>query len=220
MASNSSLIIAVFAILITILQPSFADSEPDFLSPLLSPILGNICKTVGCGKGKCKTSGSNDLEYECECDPGWRQTLSSNSSSDFNFKFLPCVIPNCTLNYSCSEVAPSPQSSETPSNASIFEPCRWANCGGGVCNKTTAFSYTCHCKEGYSNLLNNTGFPCFKECSIGGDCPNLGLGMLNKTITPPPSIADSRGSNQAWSQKHILSQPMILLLISVAVLAL
>uniref|UniRef100_A0A803MSZ4 EGF-like domain-containing protein n=1 Tax=Chenopodium quinoa TaxID=63459 RepID=A0A803MSZ4_CHEQI len=165
MASNSSLIFAVFAILITILQPSLADTEPDFLSPLLSPILG-------------------------------------------------------TLNYSCSEVAPSPQSSETPSNASIFEPCRWANCGEGVCNKTTAFSYTCNCKEGYSNLLNNTGFPCFKECSIGGDCPNLGLGMSNKTTTPPPSIADSRGSNQAWSQKHVLSQPMILLLISVAVLAL
>ncbi|KNA16497.1 hypothetical protein SOVF_087990 [Spinacia oleracea] len=217
MAFSSTLIFAVFAIFITILQPPLINTEPDFLAP----IIGSLCNRVGCGKGKCKMSGNNDFEYECECEPGWRQTISTNSSSS-DFKFLPCVIPNCTLKYSCSETAPSPQSMETPSsNASTFEPCRMANCGGGVCKKASGLTYTCQCKEGYSNLFNNTGFPCLNECSIGGDCPNLGLAMSNRSTTTPPTVADSRGSNQACSQKHgVLSHPMILLAISIAALAL
>lgn len=208
--------IAVFVVFVTVLQPPLATPEPDFLAPLLSPVIGNFCNRVGCGKGKCKMS--NDFDYECECDPGWKQTTFTNST---DFKFLPCVIPNCTFNYSCSEAAPSPQAPDTPLNASIFEPCRWANCGGGVCNKTSALTYTCQCKEGYSNLFNNTGFPCFNECSIGGDCPNLGLAMSNKSTTPAPSAADSSSSNQACSKKYeVLSHPMILLAISIFALAL
>ncbi|KMS98658.1 hypothetical protein BVRB_3g070130 [Beta vulgaris subsp. vulgaris] len=219
-SSNSALILTLFIVfIITVLQPPLATTEPDFLSPLLAPVIGNFCHRVGCGKGKCKMSEDNDFQYECECDPGWRQTLSSNSS---DFKFLPCVIPNCTLNSSCSEDAPSPQSPETmPSNTSIFEPCRWANCGGGLCNKTTEFTYKCQCKDGYNNLFNNTDFPCFKECSIGGDCPNLGLSVANRSTTPTPSVADSRGNNQACSHKHdFLSHGLMLLAVSVAALVL
>lgn len=42
--------------------------------------------------------------------------------------------------------------------------CSWADCGGGFCNKTSVFAYSCVCVEGYHNLLNVTAFPCFQEC--------------------------------------------------------
>lgn len=45
-----------------------------------------------------------------------------------------------------------------------FSVCRWTNCGGGSCNKTSPFTYDCRCSEGYFNLLNVSAFPCYKEC--------------------------------------------------------
>ncbi|XP_057538861.1 uncharacterized protein LOC130816874 isoform X2 [Amaranthus tricolor] len=89
-----------------------ASTQPDLLSPLLSPIIGNICKRVGCGRGNCKMSENSVFEYKCECDPGWKQSLFDNST---HLNFLPCVIPNCTLNYSC---AATPTTQQTPSNTS------------------------------------------------------------------------------------------------------
>ncbi|KAK3040537.1 hypothetical protein RJ639_028983 [Escallonia herrerae] len=69
-----------------------------------------------------------------------------------------------TLNYSCKE-GPSPvQEKDKRANESFFEPCHWADCGGGTCNKTSAFIHRCDCSEGYYNLLNMTAFPCFREC--------------------------------------------------------
>ncbi|XP_057538860.1 uncharacterized protein LOC130816874 isoform X1 [Amaranthus tricolor] len=189
-----------------------ASTQPDLLSPLLSPIIGNICKRVGCGRGNCKMSENSVFEYKCECDPGWKQSLFDNST---HLNFLPCVIPNCTLNYSC---AATPTTQQTPSNTSTNDPCRWANCGGGLCNKTSELTYQCHCKEGYNNLFNNTAFPCLNECSIGGDCPNLGLSVANRSTSAPPSLPE-RGSNQANSQKHgVLSYGMIAFAVSIVAL--
>lgn len=45
-----------------------------------------------------------------------------------------------------------------------FIVCYWSHCGGGKCNKTSNLTYNCLCQEGYDNLLNNTAFPCFKDC--------------------------------------------------------
>ncbi|XP_019180813.1 PREDICTED: adhesive plaque matrix protein 2-like isoform X1 [Ipomoea nil] len=147
-----------------------------------------VCKEVGCGKGTCKASGSNALGYDCECDPGWKQ---ARSESDTSLKFLPCVIPNCSLHYSCGEEAPAPAPAKT-ANTSIFEPCHWADCGGGSCRKISALTYDCECKTGYFNLLNVTIFPCLKECALGMDCTNLDIGRsTNKSASPPaPSLSD------------------------------
>ncbi|VFQ65288.1 unnamed protein product [Cuscuta campestris] len=149
-----------------------------------------VCNKVGCGKGSCRASGSSVLGYECECDPGWKQTLLQ---SDTLFKFLPCVIPNCSINYSCGEGAPAP-APDNRANTSIFELCNWAECGGGSCTKTSALTYTCECSKGYSNLLNITTFPCFKECSIGMDC-NLTNRSSSSTSTPSISNNTNKGSS-------------------------
>ncbi|KAK9725499.1 hypothetical protein RND81_05G148400 [Saponaria officinalis] len=197
---SSIIIVTIFAVVLTFTPCHYATTASDILAPLLSPAISELCKGVACGKGKCKMSEDNKIMYECECDPGWKQSLFSNVSVP---KFLPCVVPNCTLNHSCSEGAAPPQSGNTVSNSSILEPCRWANCGGGECNTKSGFNYACVCNEGYSNLLNNTAFPCFKECSFGGDCSNLGLTLSNTSSTQvsPPSLADS-GTNQAKSLQH------------------
>ncbi|PHT62141.1 hypothetical protein T459_34023 [Capsicum annuum] len=162
------------------------------MPPFLSPIFENACKAVNCGKGSCKASSNSTFGFACECDAGWRQTRSEN---DHFFKFLPCVIPNCSVNFSCGEGAPPAPAPDKRSNSSIFEPCHWADCGGGSCNKTSAVTYSCDCKEGYYNLLNQTVFPCFKECALGMDCAQLGFDMMNnRSSSPSPSLPDNSKS--------------------------
>lgn len=168
-------------ILFVLLQSLSATS--DFLSPLMSPLSEDVCKEVECGKGACKPSNNGTLLFECDCDPGWRQTLSSH---DDGFKFLPCVVPNCTLNHSCSNAPAPAQQKERKANESIFDACHWIDCGGGSCNKTSFFSYNCICDAGYYNILNATALPCFRECAFGLDCSNLGISMTNSSTAPPP----------------------------------
>ncbi|QHO43586.1 uncharacterized protein DS421_5g163990 [Arachis hypogaea] len=67
-----------------------------------------------------------------------------------------------TLNYSCMEAPASAPHKERRSNESVFDACFWVDCGGGSCNKTSPFSYSCHCDVGYYNILNATAFPCVK----------------------------------------------------------
>nr|KYP73555.1 hypothetical protein KK1_006185 [Cajanus cajan] len=176
-------VIALVAFLL--LQP--LSSKSDFLSPLLAPIFDNVCKEVECGKGTCKPSNNSSFFFECECDPGWKQALSNET----DLKFLPCIVPNCTLDYSCSK-APAPVQDKTPkSNESIFDACHWVDCGGGSCNKTSIFSYNCECDAGYYNLLNVTAFPCFMECSIGMGCSELGISIKNSSTSAPPALNDN-----------------------------
>ncbi|MBA0575752.1 hypothetical protein Golob_027541, partial [Gossypium lobatum] len=105
-----------------------------------------------------------------------------------------------TLDNSCA-AAPSPvQEKEAKANRSIFDICRWTNCGGGSCNKTSPFTYDCKCSEGYFNLLNVSVFPCYRECAIGLDCANLGITTLNKSTSATPSSSQNnanRGKNRA-----------------------
>ncbi|CAK9160667.1 unnamed protein product [Ilex paraguariensis] len=186
---NSIALLAIFLVF----QPWTAASN--ILSPTLSPIFDDVCKHVECGKGTCKPSPNNTWFYVCECHPGWKQTRPQD---DDDLKFLPCVIPNCTLNYSCTE-APSPvQEKDKQANTSFFDPCHWADCGGGMCNKTSAFTHTCQCNAGYYNLLNVTAFPCFRDCALGLDCENLGISGSNKSTSSDPSFADDV-KNQASS---------------------
>ncbi|KAK8365276.1 hypothetical protein V6Z11_A02G043000 [Gossypium hirsutum] len=141
-------------------------AKTDFLSPLLSPLFDDVCKEVECGRGKCKPSINGTLPfYVCECDPGWKQTFS-DKHDHAHLKFLPCIVPNCSMNNVCS-AAPSPaQEKASDTDQSAFDICRWTNCGGGSCNKTSPFMYDCRCSEGYFNLLNVSAFPCYRECTI------------------------------------------------------
>ncbi|KAG6664854.1 uncharacterized protein LOC122295143 [Carya illinoinensis] len=193
--ANSARVIAFLAVVLVLL-PRIALG--DFLSPLLSSVFDDVCKEVECGKGTCKPSSNSTFFYECECDLGWSRTSSESSDLDDHLKFLPCVVPNCTLSYSCAK-APSPvQEKARKANESIFDPCYWTNCGGGFCNKTSVFTYSCVCVEGYHNLLNVTAFPCFEECAIGMDCANLGIPLPNKSTAPAEAVADE-GTSPATS---------------------
>ncbi|KFK23889.1 hypothetical protein AALP_AAs55843U000100 [Arabis alpina] len=187
-------ILCLFAALLLISQKTVTS---DFLSPLLAPIFDNICKEVECGKGKCKASSNSTFMYECECEDGWKQF-------DHNLKFLPCITPNCTFDLTCGEAA-SPAQLKTPpkdNNTSILNVCNWVDCGGGVCNKTTDFSYSCDCREGYDNLMNVTTFPCLKQCALGMDCLNLGFPLSNASSASPPALPDS-SKNLATGLKNV-----------------
>ncbi|KAD3337969.1 hypothetical protein E3N88_33490 [Mikania micrantha] len=164
----------------------------DFLAPLLSPIFEDVCKQVKCGNGICKPSDNNTIPFECECSPGWKQIAAT---SDQYLKFLPCVIPNCTFDYSCSKASPPVQEKDNRRNESIFDVCQWIDCGGGRCESMSLFTHKCTCNEGYHNLLNLTFSPCFRECSLGLDCKDLDIGFNDKPSPPPPSLSGD-SSNQ------------------------
>ncbi|KAK8507319.1 hypothetical protein V6N11_069162 [Hibiscus sabdariffa] len=181
MASFNSL-----ALLAIFLALHLRTAKTDFLSPLLQPIFDDVCKEVECGKGKCNPSSNGTLPYyTCECDAGWKQTAANKD--DDHPKFLPCIFPNCTLNTACA-AAPSPvQEKAAKENQSAFDICRWSNCGGGSCNKTSPITYDCKCSEGYFNLLNVSAFPCYRECAIGMDCANLGISVSNRSTSVTPA---------------------------------
>lgn len=204
---------ALLTALAPLLMGAVLADAGDLLSPLLAPYMDDVCKKVECGKGSCKPSTNSSLLFACECDPGWRQAASQ---LDDHFNFLPCVVPNCTIDYSCSEAHSRVQNEVTSSNFSIFDPCHWAYCGDGSCNKTAEFSHTCECKEGYNNLLNMTSFPCFRECMIGMDCSNLGLTVTNQSTSSTPTVSDS--GSQANSALPFGFSWVTILLISVAVI--
>ncbi|PSS33844.1 Slit 2 protein like [Actinidia chinensis var. chinensis] len=193
MAAAATSIAAILANLLLLLQPWTATAN--ILSPILSPVIDDVCKEVECGKGTCKPSLNSTLLFVCECDIGWKQTRPDH---DNDFKFLPCVIPNCTLDYSCSEAAPPVQDKESRANKSITNPCHWIDCEGGTCNKTSTFTYKCECREGYYNLLKVDAFPCFRECALGMDCAGLGITLKNQSTSPTPGLVDN-GTNKASS---------------------
>jgi hypothetical protein len=38
-------------------------------------------------------------------------------------------------------------------------------CGdGSTCEKGSAFTHLCRCRDGYTNLLNDTSYPCYRQC--------------------------------------------------------
>ncbi|KAG8370259.1 hypothetical protein BUALT_Bualt14G0098300 [Buddleja alternifolia] len=179
-------------ILILVLQSNSAIAN--FTIPFLSPIFGNACEENVCGRGHCVASTNSNFGFECECEAGWKQARPDN---DDNLKFLPCVVPNCTLDYACGR-APSPASdNQKRANFSFFDPCFWTDCGGGSCNRTSLFTHTCECEEDYYNLFNTTAFPCYKQCALGMDCARLGIGFGWQNSSRPnssPNLADNSNS--------------------------
>ncbi|CAN6290590.1 unnamed protein product [Urochloa humidicola] len=188
------------AALVVLLAAAGADSADDFFSPLapiFAPVINSICSTVACGKGNC-TVAPGTLGYRCECDPGWTQLHVGDS-----LRFLPCVIPNCSIDSSCSSGSPAPAPTPLPAPKNFsLDPCELAYCGtGGTCRNGSGLSYHCECKEGYSNLLNMTTMPCFQNCSIGADCSRIGIlpfsNSSSNSPTPPSSESVSNNGNAA-----------------------
>ncbi|XP_020704921.1 uncharacterized protein LOC110115867 [Dendrobium catenatum] len=181
----------VFAIFLVLLPRIVADDE-------------DICGKVECGKGTCKSPAANMAGFVCECDRGWSQLHFGN-----HFRFLPCNIPDCDFNFSCYNVSfdqsmpPFPNSSSTGNN--IFDPCFWSYCGDGDCERISPFAHKCVCKEGFSNLLNISSFPCIKECVLVADCDNLGISLTNTTSSSPKLAANhAEGSVSATSLLWLL----------------
>ncbi|KAJ8543202.1 hypothetical protein K7X08_005725 [Anisodus acutangulus] len=51
------------------------------------------------------------------------------------------------------------------------------------------------CRGLLQSLLNQTAFPCFKECALGMDCAQLGIDIMNtKSSSPSPSLPDNSKS--------------------------
>ncbi|GLT90550.1 hypothetical protein SLE2022_084760 [Rubroshorea leprosula] len=143
----------------------------------LYPFYEKVCDEVECGKGTCKADIIYPFNYICECDPGWKRTKDDDVNNDL--KFLPCLIPNCTLNYSCQPAPPPVPEKEVPYNLSAFDPCYWMYCGEGTCKQTEIYKHECKCNPGYSNLLNITYFPCYSNCTLGSDCASLGISVAS-----------------------------------------
>ncbi|KAL5712439.1 hypothetical protein ACHQM5_014612 [Ranunculus cassubicifolius] len=209
--SSLSHFIPFITVIFLLLHPT---TSSDFLAPLLSPFIDELCKDILCGKGKCKSSFNHTIGYKCECDPGWKQSLSNDGGDHLGF--LPCVIPNCTVDYSCMKAeTPAPQMKDPPKNNSLFDPCNWAYCGEGSCTKSNKSSHICDCKQGSSNLFNQTSFPCFTDCSLGADCVNLGLTLPNRASPPAPVLSD-KNDNHASSVLPGRIVWMVILLLTVA----
>ncbi|XP_059440001.1 uncharacterized protein LOC132172504 [Corylus avellana] len=186
MASSNNLV--VFLAMLLVLLPMAALGSND-TSPF-DALFEKVCEEVECGKGNCTPGPGYPMGFKCECESGWKRTRDD----DEDVLFLPCVIPNCTLDYGCQPAPPPVPEKEFPRNISLFDPCYWAYCGEGTCtqNKTYTHIHTCQCDSGYFNLLNVSNFPCYSECTIGSDCSRLGI-TVAKTTT------DGSGTGQATS---------------------
>ncbi|XP_010259133.1 PREDICTED: uncharacterized protein LOC104598658 [Nelumbo nucifera] len=185
MASSSLTLVAIIIVALVVVEPITA--WRDALSPFFSPVSEEICKDVNCGKGTCSPLNYT-FGYTCECEPGWKRTRLSSEDED-HFKILPCVIPNCTLDYACSSAPPPVPEKDVPHNESFWDPCYWAYCGEGTCLKKSDHTHTCECKQGAYNLLNVTVFPCFSECTLGADCASLGITVSNKSASQTPGTS-------------------------------
>ncbi|XP_051152835.1 uncharacterized protein LOC127266593 [Andrographis paniculata] len=101
------------AILLILLQFYISSADRDDDENQRPPFVSDGCNGAACGRGKCVPSTYTLLGFECECEEGWMQARAP----DANFlKFLPCVIPNCTLNYTCED---TDHPREYPNNPSI-----------------------------------------------------------------------------------------------------
>ncbi|XP_038718113.1 uncharacterized protein LOC120011127 [Tripterygium wilfordii] len=200
MASSKGI---TFLALLLVLLPMVAMGD-DWLPAFYD----KVCEQVNCGKGTCVANITYAFSYICECEPGWKRTRYDDV--DEAAPFLPCVIPNCTLDYTCQPAPPPVPAKEVPNNISFFDPCYWAYCGEGSCTKNKTYNYECSCQSGFFNLLNSTYFPCYSDCTIGSDCSSLGIKVANQETTP------GSGGSQATSILPGKFHWMIILVMSMA----
>ncbi|KAF9670086.1 hypothetical protein SADUNF_Sadunf13G0031900 [Salix dunnii] len=185
----------------------------------LTAFYERLCAEVDCGKGTCVGNMSYPLNYKCECQSGWKQALYDDDDDDDENKFLPCVIPNCTLNYGTCQPAPPPvPQKEAPHNSSFFDrnhhnkTCYWMYCGEGQCTKNGTYRHTCTCNPGFTNLLNISYYPCYSTCTLGSDCDAI-IKVANSTSAGTGN-GTTTGENPASTILPAKFQWMIILLVS------
>ncbi|XP_022856467.1 uncharacterized protein LOC111377567 [Olea europaea var. sylvestris] len=83
---------------------------------IFPPFIDNICGEVQCGKGTCEANQSYPFNFRCNCENGWKRTRLDDEQ---NLEYLPCIIPDCSLNYSCMPAAPPLP--PVPYNISFFD---------------------------------------------------------------------------------------------------
>ncbi|KAK9101840.1 hypothetical protein Sjap_019094 [Stephania japonica] len=171
----------------------------------------SACDLVDCGQGTCKPSNTTlFVPYECECFPGWKKIQVGPAT-------LPaCILPDCTLNFSCGGNAPPPPPPPPllPSLPNLTDPCFLSWCGEGTC-VANGTNHICKCNEGSANLFNSTAMACFKECTFGADCNGLVFGP--QSPPPPSGLAPPPSANTASSSKGLLGQVLSILLLAAAV---
>ncbi|XP_068635944.1 uncharacterized protein [Aristolochia californica] len=206
-------VLALSSVMILLFFQQPISASFDDLAPILSPLF-NTCQGIECGKGTCKESSNHTIPFVCECDRGWKRIHTDN-----DFLFLPCVVPDCDFDFSCTNTtSPAPSVPDHPTNHSFFDPCDWSYCGQGSCMKTDEFKHKCECREGYANLLNITYFPCFSECSLEGECKNIGIGLTNRSSpSSTPNLSES-SQNYASSRvpKNLLWSTILMISLAIA----
>ncbi|PIN23408.1 hypothetical protein CDL12_03868 [Handroanthus impetiginosus] len=186
--ANFSNFAAYFLAILLVLLPISAKGND--IPPSLSPFYEGLCNEVECGRGSCEAASNYPFGFRCNCENGWKRTRFDDEE---NLEFLPCIIPNCSLDYSCMPAAPPVP--PVPHNRSFFDPCYWIYCGEGTCTKNRTYTHTCQCNPGYSNLLNISAFPCYRDCALGSEsCERLGIRVANSNANP-----SSDKSNQAMA---------------------
>ncbi|XP_031492610.1 uncharacterized protein LOC116259106 [Nymphaea colorata] len=182
-------------------------------SPMFAPFIDNVCKAVSCGKGTCKSSSSNlFIPYVCECEDGWKRMVNTTG-----FEFMPCIIPNCTVDYSCNQQSPPPPPAVVPQfqlpNSSIFDPCKFAYCGEGTCMKNSTFGYTCQCKEGAANLMKLDSLPCMTKCNLGADCSGTGIAIGKQPPSSEPVTSPNSSKGLSRSVKWFITCALVGLMV-------
>ncbi|KAF7817844.1 neurogenic locus notch-like protein 1-like [Senna tora] len=108
---------------------------------VVDDLLGRICEEVECGKGKCVANSSLALGFMCECDDGWARIRDDDDNQTHPDNFLPCVIPQCSLNYGCQPAPPPVSDKAYPYNLSAFDRTIGSDCsklGIKVADSTTS----------------------------------------------------------------------------------
>ncbi|KAL4559963.1 hypothetical protein LXL04_032109 [Taraxacum kok-saghyz] len=168
----------------------FSNIQPWFMATSCGfGIKPDACANVTCGEGHC-VPDLMGLLFHCECNPGWK-TIQVGPMS-----FGSCIIPNCTVDFSCGGTEP-PTPPFPPINFTS-PACNLVWCGDGDCVVNGTTGHYCRCHERAANLFKNPELICMQQCYLGGDCNRLGLG-------PPPPPPPSSASPGAGGGKNAAS---------------
>ncbi|KAF1878351.1 hypothetical protein Lal_00047018 [Lupinus albus] len=94
---------------------------------LVDDIFGKVCDEIECGKGSCVVNTSYPLNFMCECESGWKRTRNEDNDT-YATSFLPCVIPDCSLDYGCQPAPPPVPEKDVPHNLSAFDRTLGSDC--------------------------------------------------------------------------------------------
>ncbi|XP_022145513.1 uncharacterized protein LOC111014937 isoform X2 [Momordica charantia] len=177
---------------------------------LVSSSSQGVCSVINCGQGTCKASNASFLGFDCECNSGWRRLQIGS----FTF---PCVLPNWIPDFRRGGGSPLPPPLPPttvvpflPSPFGFSNPCRVVWCGNGTCVAdgagAAAFPYSCHCHEGFENLLNLTFLPCFKRCYFGEYCIGATSPQRNSSASVLQIIGSANKLKGSWNLPSIFIQ--------------